>query len=83
MITSIYFIYFEIRRNYLYHNAENINGILSDEEIDKLQSKNLRKQLISYDNPELLDSLAMIYVFPVSLKSLLEPNPINGLLDLY
>ncbi|MCK9453322.1 MAG: hypothetical protein M0Q90_16615 [Bacteroidales bacterium] len=46
------------------------DGILSDEKIEELQKENKRKQLISYDNPRLVDTLNLVYIIPVSHKTL-------------
>lgn len=45
-------------------------GILSDEKIEELQQENKRQQLISYENPVLIDTLNLIYLIPVSHKTL-------------
>ncbi len=81
LIAASYFAITEIRR-YLRYNAQE-EGILSEEEIEKLQKENLRQQIISYEIPKLVDSLNMIYIIPVSHKSLEEPEEILGLLNMY
>ncbi len=74
----------EISRSNRYRNQE--DGILSDEKIEKLQEENKRKQLISYDIPRLIDTLNLIYIIPVSHKTLKSAEFIDdeealGLMD--
>lgn len=46
------------------------DGIMSDDKIEELQSENRRQQLISYETPRLVDTLNLIYIVPVSHKTL-------------
>jgi len=57
-------------------------GILSDEKIEELQKENKREQVISYENPKLIDTLNSVYIIPVSHKNLNEAENINGLLSI-
>jgi len=57
-------------------------GILSDDKIEKLQKENKREQVISYQNPKLIDTINSIYIIPVSHKNLNEAENINGLLNI-
>lgn len=57
-------------------------GILSDEKIDELQKENKRKQVISYQTPQLIDTLNSIYIIPVSHKNLNEAEDISGILNI-
>lgn len=57
-------------------------GILSDEKIEELQKENKREQVISYENPKLIDTLNSVYIIPVSHKNLNEAENINGLLNI-
>jgi hypothetical protein len=63
------------------------DGILSNERIEELQRESKREQLISYNSPTLVDSTDLIYMIPVSHKSLENAEMINqevmGLFDLY
>lgn len=81
LITSSYFAISEIRRD-LRYTSQN-DGLLSGEKLEELQKKNLREQVISYEIPKLVDSLNMVYIVPVSHKSLEEPEAFLGLLDMY
>ena len=58
-------------------------GILSDEKIEKLQKENKRKQVISYETPKLIDTLNLIYIVPVSHKTLNKKEDINGILNAF
>ena len=57
-------------------------GILSDEKIEELQKENKREQVISYQNPQLIDTINSVYIIPVSHKNLNEAEDINGLLNI-
>jgi hypothetical protein len=79
-----YFAIDEISRSNKYKNQE--DGILSDEKIEELQEENKRKQLISYDIPRLIDTLNLIYIIPVSHKTLksaefIADEEVLGLMD--
>lgn len=66
-----------------FNNNDDIEtGILSDEKIEELQKENKREQVISYQNPKLIDTLNSVYIIPVSHKNLNEAESINGLLNL-
>ena len=83
LISIIIFTINEIGRTFR-HNNQN-NGILSDEKIEELQQENKRKQLISYETPILVDSLNLVYIIPVSQKTLRSSENIDektlGLMD--
>jgi hypothetical protein len=55
-------------------------GILSDEKIQELQKENKREQVISFNQPRLVDTLNSTYIIPISHKTLDEQEDINGLL---
>ncbi len=74
----------EIRSSFRFNNQD--DGILSDEKIEKLQQENKRKQLISYEIPKLVDTLNLIYIIPVSHKTLnsaefIADEEVLGLMD--
>lgn len=58
-------------------------GILSDEKIEELQKENKREQVISYENPRLIDTLNSIYIIPVSHKTLNEQEDIGKTLNAF
>ena len=68
LISITYFVITEISRSYRYGNQD--EGILSDEKIEELQQENKRQQLISYEIPRLVDTLNLVYIIPVSHKTL-------------
>ena len=68
LISITYFAITEISRSHSYNNQD--NGILSDEKIEKLRQENKRQQLISYEIPRLVDTLNLVYIIPVSHKTL-------------
>lgn len=68
VISITFFLINEIGGSYRHNNQH--DGILSDEKIEELQKENKRKQLISYDTPRLVDTLNLVYIIPVSHKTL-------------
>jgi hypothetical protein len=81
LVALTYFVIAEIGRDFRFNNKK--TGILSDEKIEKLIKENKRQQVISYNFPQLVDTLNSIYIIPVSHKTLNEPEYIDeGLLDL-
>jgi hypothetical protein len=66
------------------------SGLLADEKADNLNQENLRKQIISYDSPWLIDTLNTIYIIPVSIQTLKKAEEVpvlheevKGLMDTY
>lgn len=80
LISASYFIIAEIRRDIRYNAQE--DGIIAGEELEKLQNEKLRKQVVSYDFPKLVDTVNMKYIIPVSHSSLENPEAILGLLNM-
>jgi len=81
LVMFSYFAIVEIRRDFRYTRQE--SGILSGEKAEELRKRNLRKQLISFEMPVLVDTLNAVYMIPVSHKSLEDPEYIGtGLLNL-
>ena len=62
------------------------NVLLSDDKVEQLKKDNLRQQIISYDSPYLVDTLKLVYLLPVSTKTLEKPeeehNEVLPLLDI-
>ncbi|MDR2039350.1 MAG: hypothetical protein LBQ60_15610 [Bacteroidales bacterium] len=67
------------------------NSLIADEKMEKLNQENLRLQIISYESPELIDTLNSVYIIPVSVSTLNKPETvveaaddgIMGLMDSY
>ncbi len=57
------------------NRAENI--LLSEERADALAQQNVRQQVISYDSPWLADSVNLVYIVPVGMRMLDEPEAIS------
>lgn len=68
LISFTYIAIIEMTNYYDNNNQE--EGILSADKIEKLQLENKRQQLISYDIPVLIDTLNLVYIIPVSHKTL-------------
>lgn len=65
-------------------------GLIADEKTEVLNQENLRKQVISYETPWLIDTLKSKYIIPVSVQTLKKPEDIVpldegllGLMDMY
>ncbi|KXX70561.1 hypothetical protein [Flammeovirga sp. SJP92] len=56
---------------------ENNMGIIAQEEVQELEQENKRKQVISYNLPQLVDTVNLIYMIPVSHKTLKKAEDIN------
>jgi len=46
------------------------NALLSDDKVEQLKKDSLIQQIISYDSPRLVDTLNLIYLIPVNVKTL-------------
>jgi hypothetical protein len=84
LISILFFVVIEIASSF---GNKSEDGILSDEKIELLQKENKRQQIVSYQIPELVDTLNLIYMIPVSQKTLNKPEGIEddevlGLLDM-
>lgn len=84
LISILFFVGMEIGSSF---GSKSEDGILSDEKIELLQKENKRQQIISYQIPELVDTVNLIYMIPVSQKTLNNPENIEddevlGLLDM-
>lgn len=72
-----------IMEHYRYDHNDLETGILSDEKIEELQKEHKREQVISYENLVLVDTLNLVYMVPVSHKTLDEKESINGILNTF
>lgn len=59
----------EIKPLFTRHDAQT-NTLLTDDNVEKLKSDNLRQQIISYQSPILVDTLNLVYLIPVEVKTL-------------
>ena len=66
------------------------SGLLADDKVENLNQENLRKQIVSYETPWLIDTLNSVYVIPVSIQTLKKAEEIAviedefaALLDVY
>ena len=69
--------YFFINEVFRYRTSDRESGIIATQETDELQEQNLRKQLISFENKTLVDSINLVYFIPVKQKNLLEAEHIS------
>lgn len=54
-------------------------GLLADERVEALNRDSLRKQIVSYGNPWLIDTLNAVYMVPVEIKTLGKPEGVERL----
>jgi len=64
------------------------NSLISEEMVERLNMDNQRLQIISYESPELIDTVNVIYIIPVSISTLDKPETVveavdNGIMALY
>jgi hypothetical protein len=52
------------------------SGLIADEKAEHLNQENLRKQIISYESPWLVDTLKSVYIIPVSITTLKKPEEV-------
>ncbi|MDR1274351.1 MAG: hypothetical protein LBK12_07360 [Odoribacteraceae bacterium] len=52
------------------------SGLISNEKAENLNQENLRKQIISYESPWLIDTLESVYIIPVSITTLKKPEEV-------
>lgn len=46
------------------------NNLITDEKVDNVTNEKLRQQIVSYELPQLIDTLNQIYLIPVGVKTL-------------
>jgi len=68
------------------------NSLISEEKVEIFNKENQRLQIVSYELPELVDTLNAVYIIPVSVSTLDKPETVvesaydegvMGLLDTY
>ncbi|GHT54492.1 hypothetical protein FACS189451_09560 [Bacteroidia bacterium] len=68
------------------HYDDTPSGLLAGDKIEQLKQENMRKQIVSYETPWLIDTLKSVYVIPVSITTLRRPEEIpvadEGLMSL-
>lgn len=72
------------------YSPNNSSGLIADNKIENLNRENLRKQIISYESPRLVDTLKSVYIIPVSITTLKKPekgvvvsNEVMSSMDVY
>lgn len=80
LITVLTFIIGDIMPR---NNTNNANDLLADSRVEQLAKDSLRQQIVSYDNPQLVDTANLVYVIPVNVKTLDSPEGVGGVLDMF
>jgi hypothetical protein len=71
------------------HSDDNPSGLIAGDKVENLNQENLRKQIISYESPWLIDTLKSVYIIPVSIATLKKPeetssvSEVTALMDTY
>ena len=52
------------------------NALIAEEKIEMLNQENLRLQIVSYELPELIDTVNVVYIIPVSVSTLDKPETV-------
>lgn len=73
LISFIIFLITEIIPN----TKPDTNVLLSDKKVDQLKKDSLRKPIISYNTPELVDTTGLIYIVPINVKTLSRPEEMD------
>ncbi len=68
---------------YSYDDAEESQGILAIDETNQLLEDSIRKQIISFNQIEIIDSTSQTYLLPVTQADLAEGENYSGLLNMY
>lgn len=76
------FAIIELSASYLRSSNNDYNGILAIEETNQLLQDSLRKQIISFNKIQVVDSVAQIYLLPVTQANLADAESTNGVLGL-
>lgn len=72
-LVAIVFVFVEANTPY---GPTQDDFLLSDTKVDELTQQNLRKQIISYDAPDLIDSANLVYLIKVKVKTLKKPESV-------
>ena len=67
---------------FLRNNNDANNGILAIEETNQLLQDSLRKQIISFNNIQIVDSISQTYLIPVTQANLVDAESTNDMLGL-
>jgi len=56
------------------YHYDDPSGLIAGDQVETLNQENLRKQIVSYETPWLIDTLNSVYVIPVSVTTLRKPE---------
>lgn len=78
VIGLVFFLYVAISEFFWDTYEYEDEGILSHEKVEELLEENKRQQLVTYNDPQLLDTVNMVYLVAVSHRFLDTPEYIDG-----
>ncbi|MDR2915760.1 MAG: hypothetical protein LBV74_13150 [Tannerella sp.] len=84
VILLLVFIIVMIKELHLFDGRshhDNPTGLIADDKVESLSRENLRKQIVSYGSPWLIDTLKSVYIIPVSITTLRKPEEVVQVAD--
>lgn len=82
LLFATFFALEEMSRSFFYNRDNGNNGILAIEETNQLQKDSLRRQIISFNKIEVVDSINQTYIIPVTQANLAAAEKDNEVLGL-
>ncbi|NEN22339.1 hypothetical protein G3O08_02330 [Cryomorpha ignava] len=81
LIFAAFFLLEEMSRSFFRNDDYRNDGILATEETDQLLKDSLRRQIISFDRIQIVDSITQTYLLPVTQANLADPESSKVLAD--
>lgn len=74
LIIGAFFLLEDMSRSFFRNDDYRNDGILAIEETDQLLKDSLRRQIISFDRIQIIDSISQTYLLPVTQANLADPE---------
>lgn len=75
---AAFFVLIDMSSSFFENDSNNYNGVLATEKTNQLQKENLRKQIISFNKIQVIDSANQIFLIPVTQADLADAEKGNG-----
>lgn len=75
---AAFFVLVDMSSSFFDNASNNNNGVLATEKTNQLQKENLRKQIISFNKIQVIDSANQIFLIPVTQADLVDAEKGNG-----
>lgn len=79
---AAFFVLVDMSSSFFDNASNNNNGVLATEKTNQLQKENLRKQIISFNKIQVIDSANQIFLIPVTQADLADAEKGNEVLGL-